>query len=76
MRSCQGPAATSGICGADMIRRALDACDDSRLSISMNLVFASSVRMGEILGLAWCGVHISDAEIAEDNPFVVIAGNL
>ena len=48
---------------ADMIRRALDACDDSSLYISMNLAFACSLRMGEILGLTWSNVHISDAEI-------------
>ncbi|MBQ8618424.1 MAG: site-specific integrase [Clostridia bacterium] len=57
---------------ADMIRRALDACNDSRLYISMNLAFACSLRMGEILGLTWNNVHISDAEIAADNAFVII----
>ena len=36
---------------ADMIRTALDACRDSKLCISMNLAFACSLRVGEILGL-------------------------
>ena len=36
---------------ADMIRLALDKCTDSKLYVAMNLSFACSLRMGEILGL-------------------------
>lgn len=36
---------------ADMIRKALDECTDSKLYVAMNLAFACSLRMGEILGL-------------------------
>ena len=36
---------------AEMIRTALDKCTDSRLYVAMNLAFACSPRMGEILGL-------------------------
>lgn len=35
---------------ADMIRTALDQCTDSKLYVAMNLAFACSLRMGEILG--------------------------
>ena len=35
---------------ADMIRLALDKCTDSKLYVAMNLSFACSLRMGEILG--------------------------
>ena len=38
---------------ADMIRLALDKCTDSKLYVAMNLSFACSLRMGEILGLTW-----------------------
>ena len=38
----------------------------------MNLSFACSLRMGEILGLTWSNVHISDEEIAADNAYVYI----
>ena len=31
-----------------------------------------SLRMGEILGLTWSNVHISDEEIADDNAYVYI----
>ena len=57
---------------ADMIRTALDQCTDSKLYVAMNLAFACSLRMGEILGLTWNNVHISDEEIADDNAYVYI----
>ena len=57
---------------ADMIRTALDKCTDSKLYVAMNLSFACSLRMGEILGLTWSNVHISDEEIADDNAYVYI----
>lgn len=56
----------------DMIRLALDKCTDSKLYVAMNLSFACSLRMGEILGLTWENVHISDEDIAADNAYVYI----
>ena len=55
-----------------MIRTALDQCTDSKLYVAMNLSFACSLRMGEILGLTWNNVHISDDDIADDNAYVFI----
>jgi integrase len=57
---------------ADMIRTALDHCKDGKLYVAMNLSFACSLRMGEILGLTWDNVHISDENIAADNAYVYI----
>ena len=57
---------------ADMIRLALDKCTDSKLYVAMNLSFACSLRMGEILGLTWENIHISDEDIAADNAYVYI----
>ena len=57
---------------ADMIRTALDQRTDSKLYVAMNLSFACSLRMGEILGLTWENVHISDEDIAADNAYVYI----
>ena len=57
---------------AEMIRTALDKCTDSKLYVAMNLSFACSLRMGEILGLTWDNVHISEDEIAADNAYVFI----
>ena len=52
---------------AETIRKALDSCRDARLYIAINLAFACSLRLGEITGLTWDCVHISDQEIAGDN---------
>lgn len=60
------------IWNADMIRKALDLCTDSKLYVAMNLSFACSLRMGEILGLTWDNVHISDEDIAADNAYVYV----
>ncbi len=57
---------------ADMIRTALDRCTDSKLYVAMNLAFACSLRMGEILGLTWDNVHISAEDISADNAYVYI----
>jgi len=57
---------------ADMIRKALDQCRDSKLYIALNLAFACSMREGEILGLAWDNVHISDENIIADDAYVYI----
>lgn len=61
---------------ADTIRTALDQCTDSKLYVAMNLAFACSLRMGEILGLTWKNVHIGDENIAADNAYVYIEAEL
>ncbi len=38
-------------------------CRDPRLKLSMNLAFACSLRIGEVLGLTWDCVDISDESI-------------
>lgn len=49
--------------------------DDSS-TIAMNLAFACSLRMGEILGLTWKNVHIEDSDIASDNAYIYIEQEL
>lgn len=61
---------------AETIRLALDQCTDSKLYIAMNLAFACSLRMGEILGLTWKNVHIEDENIATDNTYIYIEAEL
>lgn len=58
------------------IRRALDECKDSRLYVAMNLSFACSLRIGEIVGLTWDNVHISDADIARDDAYLCVEKEL
>ena len=57
---------------ADMIRLVLDKCTDSKLYVAMNLSFACSLRIGEILGLTWDNIHISDADIARDDAHLCV----
>lgn len=64
--------ATRDIWDAETIRKALDSCTDSRLYLAMNLSFACSLRLGEILGLTWNNVHITDEDIAADNAWIYI----
>ncbi len=61
---------------AETIQKALDNCHDGKLYVAMNLAFACSMRMGEILGLAWRNVHIEDEDIARDNAYVYIEQEL
>lgn len=63
---------TRAIWTAEMIRKALDNCSDGKLYVAINLAFACSLRMGEITGLTWDCVHISDADIAQDNAHIVV----
>ena len=61
---------------ADVIRQALDNCSDGKLFIAINLAFACSLRMGEITGLTWDCVHISDSDIANDDAHIIIEKEL
>ena len=57
---------------AEDIRKALNECTNSRLYIAMNLSFACSLRLGEILGLQKSNVHVTDKDIEDDNAYVFI----
>lgn len=57
---------------AATIRKALDECKDGRLYVAINLSFACSLRIGEIVGLTWDCVHISDSDIAKDDAHIIV----
>ena len=61
---------------SDTIRKALDECRDSKLYVAMNLSFACSLRIGEILGLTWDNIHITDEDIAADNAHLFVEKEL
>lgn len=61
---------------ADTIRKALDNCSDGKLYVAINLAFACSMRIGEITGLTWDCVHISDMDISNDDAYVWIEKEL
>ena len=58
------------------IRKALDECEDGRLFVALNLAFACSMRLGEITGLQWDCVDISDRAIASDDASIRIEREL
>ena len=43
---------------------AIDCCEDERLKLCLNLAFSCSLRIGELLGLTWDCVDISEESIA------------
>lgn len=55
---------------AETISKALEECTDAKLYLAMNLAFACSLRLGEILGLMWENVHITDEDIVADNAYL------
>lgn len=58
------------------IQKALNYCTDDKLYIAINLSFACSMRLGEIIGLTWDNVDISDQAIANDNASIYIKTQL
>lgn len=56
----------------EVIRQALDNCSEGKLFIAINLAFACSLRLGEITGLTWDCVHISDTDIAKDDAHIIV----
>ena len=61
---------------AETIFLALDVCDDARLKLAINLSFACSMRIGEILGLTWDCVDISPKSIANGTASIMVTKEL
>lgn len=57
---------------AETLLHALEVCDDDILSLAINLAFSCSLRMGELLGLTWNCVDISEKSIEENNVSIFI----
>ncbi len=64
------------IWNAETIRKALDECRDSKLYVAMNLSFACSLRIGEVLGLTWDNIHISEQDILDDDAHLFVEKEL
>lgn len=58
---------------AETLFHAIEICENPRLKLSLNLTFACSLRMGELLGLTWDCVDISEDSV--DNGFAGITIN-
>ena len=57
---------------AETLFYALDVCEDQRLKLALNVTFACSLRMGELLGLTWDCVDISPARIRKGNACIYV----
>lgn len=57
---------------AETLFHALEVCEDEQLKLAINLAFACSMRVGEILGLTWDCVDISPESIRAGKAFVYI----
>jgi len=58
---------------ADMLLQVLDSCEDEYLKIMVNLAFAASLRLGELLGLTWDCVDPALIEKLMANPELMAA---
>ena len=57
---------------AEMLMQAIDACENKWLKVAFHLAFAAMVRIGELLGLTWDCVDISEEAISENRAYVFI----
>ena len=58
---------------ADMLMKALDACDNKMLKIAFHLAFTATLRIGELLGLTWDEMDISEEAIAGNRAYIIIS---
>lgn len=56
----------------ETLHKALELCDDDILSLALNLAFSCSLRMGEMLGLTWDCVDISEESIKTNQASVFV----
>lgn len=57
---------------AEMLMQALEACDNKMLKIAFHLAFTATLRIGEVLGLTWDAMDISEEAIAANRAYVYI----
>lgn len=57
---------------AETLFYALDVCENQRLKLALNVTFACSLRMGELLGLTWDCVEISPHQIRKGNACIYV----
>lgn len=65
-------AAKRDIWDASMLMKVNEICDDDLLKLCINLAFACSLRIGELLGLTWDCVDITDESIENGTAFIFI----
>ena len=67
---------TREIWDAQTLFKAIEGCEDQRLKLCLNLAFAGSLRIGELLGLTWDCVDISEESILAGNASISVTKEL
>ena len=57
---------------AETLMKAVELCDDPKLKLAINLSFACSLRIGELLGLTWSCIDISKESIKNGTAYVYV----
>ena len=57
---------------ADILMHAIEVCDDDILRLAMNLSFAASLRIGEVLGLTWDCIDVSQKAVEENSASLLV----
>lgn len=57
---------------ADTLFHAIELCDDPLLKLALNVAFAASLRIGEMLGLTWDCIEISPHSIESGSAYLFV----
>ena len=57
---------------ADTLLYAMNVCKDEYLKLAIHLSFSASLRIGEVLGLTWDCLEISEEAIAENRASLIV----
>ena len=57
---------------AETLLHAIDVCEDDILKLALNVAFAGSLRMGEMLALTWDCVDISPHSIERNEAYIYV----
>ena len=57
---------------AETLFKAIEMCEDDLLNLAINLAFACSMRLGEILGLSWDVIDIRDESVEAGKAYLFI----
>lgn len=55
-----------------MLMQELNACDNKWLKVAFHLSFTATLRLGELLGLTWDCVEISEEAMERNNTYIII----
>lgn len=56
----------------EMLKQALDACDNKWMKVAFHISFSGTLRLGELLGLTWDCVDISEEAIKNNRAYIEI----